>query len=129
MTMSFVCDHIHLRSPDPEAAAKTYVDLFDATVQDRLQVATGLRVIVLLGGLRLLIDEVPPETQPAPRPLFIGIEHIGLQVQNLDAAAANLRAKGAEFLMEPNSPRPGLRIAFVQGPDSIRIELLERSGG
>jgi catechol 2,3-dioxygenase-like lactoylglutathione lyase family enzyme len=127
--MSFVCDHIHLRSPDPEAAAKTYVDLFDATVQDRLQVATGLRVIVLLGGLRLLIDEVPPETQPAPRPLFIGIEHIGLQVQNLDAAAANLRAKGAEFLMEPNSPRPGLRIAFVQGPDSIRIELLERSGG
>jgi catechol 2,3-dioxygenase-like lactoylglutathione lyase family enzyme len=125
--MSFVCDHIHLRSPDPEAAAKTYVDLFEATVQDRVQVATGLRVIVMLGGLRLLIDEVPPETQPAPRPLFIGIEHIGLQVQNLDVAAANLRAKGAQFLMEPNSPRPGLRIAFVQGPDSIRIELLERS--
>jgi catechol 2,3-dioxygenase-like lactoylglutathione lyase family enzyme len=82
-----------------------------------------------LGGLRLLIDEVPSETQPAPRPLFIGIEHIGLQVQNLDEAAAKLRAKGAQFLMEPNSPRPGLRIAFVQGPDSIRIELLERSAG
>ena len=127
--MSFVCDHIHLRSPDPEAAAKTYIELFEATVQDRVQVATGLRVIVMLGGLRLLIDEVPPETQPAPRPLFIGIEHIGLQVQDLDVAAADLRAKGAQFLMEPNSPRPGLRIAFVQGPDSIRIELLERSAG
>ncbi len=129
MTMSFVCDHIHLRSPDPEAAAKTYVDLFNATIQDRAQAAGGLRVIVLLGGLRLLIDQVPPETQPAPRPVFIGIEHIGLQVENLDAAASDLRARGAQFLVEPNSPRPGLRIAFVQGPDAIRIELLERSGG
>jgi hypothetical protein len=28
--------------------------------------------------------------------------------------------------MEPNSPRPGIRICFIRGPENISIELLER---
>jgi hypothetical protein len=48
-------------------------------------------------------------------------------VENLDAAAADLKAKGAEFSMEPKDLRPGLRIAFVRAPGDVRIELLERS--
>ena len=42
-------------------------------------------------------------------------------------AAADLKAKGAEFSMEPKDLRPGLRIAFVRAPGDVRIELLERS--
>ena len=28
--------------------------------------------------------------------------------------------------MEPNNPRPGIRICFLRGPQGISIELLER---
>ena len=41
--------------------------------------------------------------------------------------AAELKAKGAEFTMEPNDIRPGTRIAFLRGPEGVSIELLERT--
>ena len=50
-------------------------------------------------------------------------------VPDLDAAAAALKAKGVEFTLEPKQARPGLRIAFVRGPQGISIELLQRGGG
>jgi lactoylglutathione lyase len=52
---------------------------------------------------------------------------LGLRVDNLEAAAAELKQRGATFIMEPRTIRPGVKIAFVQGPDDVRIELLERS--
>jgi catechol 2,3-dioxygenase-like lactoylglutathione lyase family enzyme len=125
--MDFVCDHLHLRSPDPEAAAASYAALFGATIKDRVKVASGLRVILDLGGLRLLIEQVPPETNAAPPPPFIGIEHIALRVDDLDREAARLKQVGVRFLVEPNSPRPGVKVAFIEGPDRVRIEILERS--
>ncbi len=39
-----------------------------------------------------------------------------------------MKAKGAEFWMEPKQLRPGLKIAFIKAPGDVRIELLERSG-
>lgn len=68
-----------------------------------------------------------PEGTAGPPPWpHRGIEHIGLAVDDLDAALADLRAKGAEVLSGPDSPRPGVRIAFLAAPESTRIELVER---
>src|SRR6202044_2708072 len=125
--MSFTCDHIHLRSLDPEKAAQFYVEMFGATVRSRSRNGEALRVCVELGGLQLFIEQVPPQTPVAPPPPFVGIEHVGLRVENLDAVVADLRGKGGRFLVEPNSPRPGLKMAFIEGPDGVRIEILERS--
>ena len=122
----FAMDHVHLRSPDPERAAGFYVEMFDAKLVGRTRNGAASRVVVDLGGLRLFIEEVPPGTASPPAPPFLGIEHIGLAVQDMDAAVAELRSKGAEFAVEPHSPRPGFRLAFVQAPDGVRIEVLQR---
>jgi catechol 2,3-dioxygenase-like lactoylglutathione lyase family enzyme len=127
--MKVTCDHLHLRSADPDKAGEAYVALFGATVASRAETNGSLRVVVDLGGLHLFIERVPGDTRAAPPPPFVGIEHIGLRVADLDAAAAELRGKGAHFLVEPRSPRPGVKIAFVEGPDGVRIELLERAAG
>ena len=44
-------------------------------------------------------------------------------VDDLPAAIADLEAKGAEFLMKPRDGKG--RIAFVKGPDSVSIELVQ----
>jgi lactoylglutathione lyase len=44
-----------------------------------------------------------------------------------DEALAELKRRGADFMMEPRAIRPGVRIAFVRAPDNVRIELLERT--
>src|ERR1700751_5387255 len=55
-----------------------------------------------------------------------GLEHIGLTVDDVDAAVAELRAKGAEIAIGPLTRNPGLRLAFVRGPEGIMMELVER---
>lgn len=121
-------DHIHLRSPDPEATAAFYVSAFGAAIKARVQAGTALRVVLDLAGVPLFVEEVPASTPAPPEPPFLGIEHIGLTVENLDAAMADLKAKGVPLLSGPAQPRPGVRIAFFGAPDGVRVELIERKG-
>ena len=55
-----------------------------------------------------------------------GLDHFGLTVKDIDAVAAEIKAKGVEFTKEPITIRPGVRICFIRGPQGISIELLER---
>jgi len=123
----FRWDHLHLRSPDPETTAQYYIDVFGATPVNKVEVGGNVRMIVSLAGLNLFIEQVLPETPAPPQPPHLGLEHIGLAVTNMDAVCAELKARGAEFVVDPHSPRPGLRIAFVRAPENVRVELLERS--
>ena len=55
-----------------------------------------------------------------------GLEHIGLTVDDVDAAVEELRDKGAEIAIGPLTRNPGLRLAFIRGPEGIMIELVQR---
>ena len=123
---TFTCDHVHLRSPDPDAAARFYTDMLGAKPVSRAMLGAALRVVVDLGGLPLFIEQVPDTTPHLPAPPFAGMEHIALRVEGFDAAVAELTAKGVAFTTPPHSPRPGIAIAFIAAPDGVLIEILER---
>ncbi len=124
---AFKFDHIHLRSPDPDATAAYYERMFDAEVI-RTTKGGKPRVDVNLGGQMVFIAPVGPDdgTADAPQPPYMGLEHLGLIVSGIDDIAAELKAKGAEFTMEPTTIRPGTRIAFLRGPQNVSIELVDR---
>ena len=65
---------------------------------------------------------------PRRRHLFLITvwEHVGLTVDDVDAAVEELRAKGAEIAIGPLNRNPGLRLAFIRGPEGIMIELVQR---
>jgi catechol 2,3-dioxygenase-like lactoylglutathione lyase family enzyme len=56
-----------------------------------------------------------------------GYDHLGLQVEDIDAAYEDLRKRGFNFFMEPKDI-PDLRIAFFRGPEEITIELIQKLG-
>jgi len=119
----FTFDHIHLRSPDIEATAAFYEHVFGVALKRSPQ-----RIDFDLGGQPVFISPInEPTTGDAPSAPYRGLEHIGLAVTGIDAIVAELKAKGVVFTMEPNTIRPGVRIAFLRGPENISIELLERS--
>jgi catechol 2,3-dioxygenase-like lactoylglutathione lyase family enzyme len=124
----FTYDHIHLRSPNPEATAAFYERMFDAEVIRTMQQGKP-RIDLKVGGANVFILQVVPgdRTAPAPKSPYQGLDHFGLSVTGIDAIVAELKAKGAEFTMEPTDIRPGVRIAFLRGPEGVSIELLERS--
>jgi catechol 2,3-dioxygenase-like lactoylglutathione lyase family enzyme len=119
----FTFDHIHLRSPDPEATAAFYERVFGVTLARSPQ-----RIDFELGGQRIFVSPINEEaTGVAPSAPYRGLEHIGLAVTGIDALVAEMKAQGVTFQMEPTTIRPGVRIAFLRGPENVAIELLERS--
>ena len=125
---TFNFDHIHYRTPDPEGMAAFFEKMFGAQVI-RTTVDGKPRIDLKLDGTDIFLAPVAagggvnaPPTTP-----YQGLDHIGLTVKNLDAAVKELKEKGAEFSMEPNNFRPGVRISFMRGPQGISIELLERT--
>jgi len=123
----FTYDHIHLRSPNPEATAAFYERMFGAEVIRTMQQGKP-RIDMKIGGADVFIAPVLPDgkTNPPPVTPYQGLDHFGLSVTGIDAIVAELKAKGAEFTLEPTDIRPGVRIAFLRGPEGVSIELLER---
>ena len=91
-------DHVHLRSPDPEATAAWLEDILGGEI-----VRGPGRIDVKLGGAMVFIAPVasgdgvnaPPVTP------YQGLDHFGLTVKDIDAVAAEIKAKGVEFTKEP----------------------------
>jgi catechol 2,3-dioxygenase-like lactoylglutathione lyase family enzyme len=127
----YTYDHIHLRTRNPQATKQFYQEMFDAELVEYVQSNGQPRVDLSLNGLAIFVAEVPADAEvpTAPSEPYIGLDHLGLRVDNLDAATAELKRRGATFLREPTMIRPGVRVAFIQGPDDVRIELLERAPG
>ena len=124
----FTYDHVHLRSPDPDATVDYYVRMFGAK-PITYTMSNGIeRTDMELGGIMVFIAKVPDDASLSEKAdgSFVGLDHLGLRVKNIDKVCEELKAKGAEFAVEPKTIRPGVRIAFVRGPQNVLIELLDR---
>jgi lactoylglutathione lyase len=130
---TFQFDHVHLRSPDPDATARFFETMFDAEVTRSLYPPGTLypgqiRVTMTVGGQKILIAPTHPHDPMTSEPPFpyYGLEHIGFTVDDLDATIASLRAKGADVAIGPLTRDAGTCLAFVRGPQRIMVELIQR---
>ena len=121
---TYTYDHIHVRTKDPEGMASFFETMFGAKVLRLIQSDGVPRVDLDINGLAIFIASVPPEEHIdlSPRDPHLGLDHFGFRVDDIDGAVEDLRSKGAEIYTEPRT------IAFVRGPDDVRIELLQRDG-
>ncbi len=129
----FQFDHVHLRSPDPDATARFFETMFDAAVTRGIYPPGTLypgkmRVLMNVGGQKILIAPTHPNDPMTPAPPFpyYGLEHIGFTVEDLDATIATLRAKGADVAVGPLTRDAGTYLAFIRGPEGIMVELVQK---
>ena len=120
-------DHIHLRTPNPEAMAQWFEKMLGAEVLRSTQDGKP-RIDLKLGGANIFIAPVAEgdKINAAPTTPYRGLDHFGLAVSGIDAIAADLKSKGVEFTKEPTTVRPGVRICFIKAPEGVSIELLDR---
>jgi catechol 2,3-dioxygenase-like lactoylglutathione lyase family enzyme len=116
-----VWDHIHLRVSDPDAVAAWFEEMLGAE-----PVRMPDRVDVILGGQKVFLLKAPATDKPSPPHPHRGLDHFGIRVKDIDKVAEYLKAKGVRFTSEPQTPRLGIRLAFIEGPEGISIEILER---
>jgi catechol 2,3-dioxygenase-like lactoylglutathione lyase family enzyme len=125
-------DHIHVKCRDLDKAVEFYERIFDSKVIAR-QAIRGTPVVRLnLGGVVLNLSAVAPEENfpdPPKREKIWdrrGLGHVGVMVEDLEKTVREMKARGAEFLVEPREAMPGTRIAFVRGPEEDTIEIVQR---
>ena len=120
-------DHIHLVSPDPLKTAEFYEGMFNAKRISVTERGEGLVGVELdLDGSRILVLNRTTERGMVPdSPPRFGIEHFGIKTDNLEAAVAELKAKGVKFRDEIREIQPGFKISFLWAPENVLIELME----
>src|SRR3954451_17001649 len=129
----YTFDHIHLRSPAPDATARFFETMFGAEVTRDIYPPSTLypgqmRVFMRIGGQKILIAPTHPHDSMTPAPSFpyYGLEHFGFTVPDLDKAVAELRAKGADVAIGPLTRDAGTYLAFIRGPEGIMVELVQK---
>jgi len=84
--------------------------------------------MITLGPLRveLLAYRSPPPTgEPSTRRNRIGLTHLSLLVDDVDASIARAVAHGGS-LLEPTRQTLGIDLVFVADPDGNRVEFMAR---
>jgi catechol 2,3-dioxygenase-like lactoylglutathione lyase family enzyme len=122
-------DHVHLVSKDPHATARWYADTLGGAIGKSNEVKGAPQVYVSLGGAMLIVRGERPAEKAADRAgLQWGVDHFGLQVKgDFDGFCTDLRSKGVKFTQDPTQANPSTRIAFIQAPDGVRVELVNRN--
>ncbi|MBA7645065.1 hypothetical protein ES703_52817 [subsurface metagenome] len=125
---NYLFDHIHLMSPDPIKTAEFYEKMFGAKQVITRELPDGRTSVELnLNGSRILLTQQPVQVESASMPSVTGsgLEHFGIRTDNLEAAVAELKAKGVQFRDEIRVIRPGVKISFLWAPENVLVELLE----
>ena len=141
-------DHIGITVPNMEQATAFFVDVLgcellyereppeDDTPRDRLGVPADSRIQAVrflrcANGANIELFEFysPDQREESPRPSDVGIQHLAVYVDNLDAAAEHLRRHGVNLMSGPNPlPGPeageGNRFIYARTPWGLTIELI-----
>ncbi len=96
-------DHIHLRTPDPEAMAAWLHDILGGEI-----VRGPGRIDVKLGGANIFIAPVTAGdgVNAPPATPYQGLDHIGLKVVDIDATVAELRHRIGSVVGSRAGARP-----------------------
>ncbi len=129
--MAYAMNHVHLKSPDPRGTAEWYVNAFDFTiisdvvrpVGDRfVKCETSNGIVVNISGERTNEKLVQGDANA-----HYGLEHIGFDVEDINAEIERLESLGAELLEGPiYVPEGPLEyLAFIKAPNDTRIEIIQ----
>lgn len=125
--MKLTLDHVHLRCSDLQATEDFYLNMFGGEVVGRFEVRGMTLIRVKVGDMFLALS---PKRDDEPEPQMAdprwGAYELAFVVEDVQQAYEELSAKGAEFIIPPMEPRPGVQAAFLKAPDGMRIEILHR---
>lgn len=130
--MPYRINHIHLKAPDPRRTAEWYVKAFNFKILHDETRVFGDRFIRCQsedGGMMVNISgaRTGETLGPGDASAHHGLEHFGFDSDGLEADIARLEGLGARLLEGPIEVPGGVRIAFLQAPDDVRVELVQRT--
>lgn len=104
---------------DLEESAKFYSDTLGMDEIRRFSPRTGLTIAFFKGEGEATIELIDGEVGKK------GLYMVGIEIEDMDVELAKLKAKGVNIKEGPFGAPGGPKIAFLNGPDGVEIELIE----
>ena len=129
--MAYAINHVHIRSADPHASASWYEKHFGAKIVSEREVMPGTITISMeVGGpVRLNVSsklEGTSDERAVAELNRLGLEHFGFDVEDLEADLERLEGAGIRIVLPLTEVVGGTRLAYIEGPDDVLIELVQR---
>ena len=129
--MEYVINHVHIRSADPRATAAWYEKYFNAKIIAEREVMPGtITITTEVGGpVRLNISSQPQgssKEKSVAELNRLGLEHFGFNVQDLKAELDRFQQAGVRVVLPLTEVTGGTQLAYIEGPDDVLIELVQR---
>lgn len=125
---SILFDHVHLVSKDPKSTADWYEEKLGGRVVNNSEVRGAPSIVVSFKGATVIIrGQRPGEEAKEKTGIEWGTDHFGFRVDgDFDGFCEDLKKNGVKFTVEPMDFGPSARIAFIEAPDGVNIELVHR---
>jgi methylmalonyl-CoA/ethylmalonyl-CoA epimerase len=129
-----IVDHIGFAVHDVEEAIAFYTQAFGLTEWERISLPERHMAVGVARLGDTLLELIAPTSEEAAFAKFLkdkgpGVHHIAYRVEDINAALADLQARGIPLI--DKTPRPGIHntlIAFVHpkaGGQSVLVELVQ----
>jgi len=124
--MEYRFHHAHIICKDLEPMITFFTDVLNATLVTRRKFGTAEGASIDVHGttVNLRVASEDEKIIGDASETRYGFDHIGLEVDDVDAAHKDLTERGYSFFMPPTDIS-NLRIAFFKGPEEITIELVQ----
>lgn len=129
--MAYAINHVHIRSLDPRQSARWYEKHFGAKLISERTVMPGTVTLSMeVGGpVRLNISSKPEgasDERAVAQLNRLGLEHFGFDVEDLAAELERLEKSDVRIVLPLTEVVGGVRLAYIEGPDDVLIELVQR---
>lgn len=115
--------HVHLKSTTPRATVEWYTTMFGGEAEN-FKGAAGINAI-RYNDMYLFIQTAVREVASTKGR---SVDHLGWRFKDFDAIVKRMKDAGVKFIVEPTQSGDHM-IAFVEGPDGVKIEIVQATGG
>ena len=120
-------DHVHILCGDVEKSVKYFEDVFGGKVESRGELRGFPMIRMDVKGVFINLMGTDPKAMALEAGKGSrGLDHFGFTVKGLEKTVEDLKKKGAKISAGPGVTPAGVKFAFIDGPEGIRIELVER---
>jgi catechol 2,3-dioxygenase-like lactoylglutathione lyase family enzyme len=115
-------NHAAVRVRDLEGLERFYTEVVGMKIVSQRRNTAGVPDATFFTGLQLLRF---PDADVSNKGV---LDHVGINVANMDEIVAHLAQNGVGLVGEIGRPGPTVRTCFFKDPEGNMIELIERSG-
>jgi lactoylglutathione lyase len=117
--------HSGIKSADINKSLDFYTRIMGLEILEKIDLVGRSFYFVGNDKTRIEIEEANPGDEMMLVDKGFGLYHLAFAVEDLDGLAARLKSESVKFILEPIQLRADRKIAFIEDPDGVRIQLIE----